>query len=128
MQALVSGYGPGRQKPNVDKKLSNGSYLGRCQQSTGNSAFTRHDDSILGKDSHTSSSIIDSLDGIFDLQQGKGETFVVRKTREHHILRPKRNSLTIHSTYLMETAFRRKGRGGGIVTTSHNVLAVPEDE
>ena len=42
-------------------------YLSRCQETTGNTAFTRHDDSVLGQDANTRSGVVDSFNRIFDL-------------------------------------------------------------
>ncbi len=44
-------------------------YLSRCQETTGNTAFTRHDDSVLGQDANTSSGVVDSFNSIFDLYE-----------------------------------------------------------
>ena len=44
-------------------------YLRWCQESAGNTAFTCHDDSVLGQDANTGSGIVDSFDSIFDLHE-----------------------------------------------------------
>lgn len=42
-------------------------YLRWCQETAGNTAFTCHDDSVLGQDANASSGVVDSFDSIFDL-------------------------------------------------------------
>lgn len=48
------------------KRIS-GAYLCWCQETAGNTAFTRHDDSVLGQDANTRSGVVDSFNSIFDL-------------------------------------------------------------
>ena len=116
-------------------------YLRWCQETAGNTAFTCHDDSVLGQDANASSGVVDSFDSIFDLYRNihssnnKCEKFGAKnrwkvsgtKTSKDNIIRAKfSRTKVLHKDELLRTWWSRPSGEKVVVDESYRLAILTQ--